>query len=330
MSLRCQIVLSPPRSAAGYAALVAGLLDAAALGRATWAVVPAKGEGVLLGRWQVAATALSDAGRALPRARRATGGEAVHFVEGVVAFALALPDATSLLGGARIPPAKVLNRYVRPALGALAHAGLSAGYFGRDFVTVDRRQVALASFEVDARGRALVELFVGVLAPFALPAALSGYPARAPDAEPPVTTLREAGRTPDAASLAEGVFASFPSRLGVEAERGEPPADGVALPVDEALPARTSGPREVPIGFVEAHVALDGGVLSAVRLRGDLVATSPTIASLEQAMVGLPPSFDALGAAVDAALRAPDAALLGLREGRALPDAVLAACEAAA
>ena len=102
---------------------------------------------------------------------------------------------------------------------------------------------------------------------------------------------------------------------------------------DELLPTvwedetgfEESGVADVPVGFVEALVKVDGDRVGEVRLRGDFVAPAFVIQSLENELAGKPLDFRTLGTAVDEAFQRPFAAMLGVTRMRVFPDAVLAA-----
>ena len=80
--------------------------------------------------------------------RRETGGPPWRLGEGAHFVRIALAHASVLVP---TPPEKILNRNVRPLLGALRRSGSLAMYGGRDFVTADGEIVALLAW---ARGEA--------------------------------------------------------------------------------------------------------------------------------------------------------------------------------
>ena len=294
------------------------------------------GEALLLGRHQAKETVLRGSSVAVPIARRATGGRALLAAEGTFAIALALPRTGALLGDGRdVPASKIVNRFVRPALGALGALGVSAGYFGRDFISVSTRPVAHASFDAGRDGSALVEVHVGLTRPVAFAS------------EPPWASLAELfpdrfAAPPPLEKILEALRRGFSERLG--ADLGEPqPALDAAEPawpaVDEDLPPRASRLHEVPIGWVEARVELDQlaarrlglpaemPVIGRARLLGDFEADAPSIQGLERALAGCPASYDEIGRRIDEHLGPRSGGtIVGLKTLKPLADALLEAC----
>ena len=307
-----------PRAPAVPACLVAGLT----------------GDAVLIGRFQSAATALRDVpdrpapgetgpSAALPIARRATGGRALRLGDGCLAIALVLPRTGALLADGRdVPAAKIVNRFVRPALGALAAAGVSAGWFGRDFISASSRPVAHVSFDAGSDGSALIEVHLGVGRAIALR-----------ESEPRWASLVELSperfaTLPSLDNWLRHLRRGFEERLGAvlgEPQPAPPAAQPAWPPVDEELPPRASTLREVPIGHVEARAELDElagrrltaaasgadatamnvapgarKVLGRVRLLGDFQADAASVAALEASLRGCEATFEQVGARVDA------------------------------
>jgi len=312
----------------------------------TLLVTELAGEAILLGRHQRASSALSSAALAgaTPLARRAGGGRAIAAGQGRIGVALALPEASALLAGP-IGADKIVNRYVRGLNVGLTACGAGRGahYFGRDFVSAESRQIAVVSQDGTPGGAVLFEAVVAIDRPLSLPEGARGYPAHG-DARadgPPHVALAELWKAPRPfEEIAEAIRGGYERVYGVSVtEGGEPapeppagtgratePADGLVPSVHEdEADFEESGVADVPIGFVEALVRVEGDVLREVRLRGDFIAPTFVLRDLERALAGMPLAFGALGTAVDEAFRRPGAAILGVTRMRIFPDAILAA-----
>jgi len=323
--------------AARFGRVTAGLLrEVERSGVPTLLVAELSGDALLLGRHQRASSALSPSALSGPIAvaRRAGGGRTIAAGQGRIGVALALPDAGALLGGP-IGADKVVNRYVRGLNAGLTACGTGAGahFFGRDFVSAEGTQIAVVSQDGLPGGAVLFEAVVAIERSLALPPDARGYPDHGdPRADgPPHGTLAELWKSPRsfeqvAAAVAEG----YERVYGCPVTRG----DGADAPdeIDLLPPVREdeagleeSGVADVPIGFVEALVKVDGDRVGDVRIRGDFLAPTFVVEDLERDLVGKPLEFAALGAAVDEAFRRPNAAVLGVTRMRIFPDAILAA-----
>lgn len=106
-------------------------------------------EVVLLGAFQ----RRGDVATSLPMRRRATGGTAVRLGPGTVWLQ---EDFHGL------PPDKILNRAVRPVLDLLTRTTKKkVSYFGRDWLAVNGRPVALVSFAYEKkRDHGILDVFV--------------------------------------------------------------------------------------------------------------------------------------------------------------------------
>ena len=286
---------------------------------------------LLLGRHQRAASAVDLAAareRGLAVARRAGGGKALHAAPGTVGVLLAAPP-----GGWSEPLVadKVLNRCVRGLLRGLTAAGAAGGafYFGRDFVSWRKQQVAVVSQDGAPGGTVLFEAVVAAGTPLSLPDGLSRYPdhsvPRAPG--PPHAALAS-----DLARISTAVIEAWSSALGATptAEPG-PPAAGEPLtpPVVEDDTGFTGGGLfEIPIGFLEAQVRLDGERIAEARLRGDFMAPAFAVAGFEASLVGRRLELAEIAPLVDAAFTRAPATIVGVRELRSVAEA-LVACRSA-
>jgi hypothetical protein len=312
------------------------------------------GSGLLLGRHQRARSALRlgqarDAG--LEVSRRAGGGRALAAGEGTLGLFLWVPPGAALLP-AGTSADRVVNRLVRGLLAGLRAAGArDAAYFGRDFASSQGRRVAAVSQEGTEDGGVAFEAIVAVGRSLALPPGLGRYPAHGdPRAGgPPDATVAEiAGEARDAVSTGEAIARGYAEGLGCDlvghasdelgmagrkgpgvAGQQDPALAGPeagAPPVEEDETGLSeSGLAEVPIGFVEALVRLEGNRLREARLRGDFQAPAFLVAALERSLEGAAPTFAVVGRRVDEAFERPGAFLRGLDARRTLADAVLAA-----
>jgi hypothetical protein len=312
------------------------------------------GSGVLLGRHQRARSALhlrEAIGGHLELARRAGGGRTVAAGDGTLGVFLWMPPGSPLLpAGTAVD--RVVNRLVRGLLSGLRREGArDAAYFGRDFVSSQGRRVAAVSQEGTEGGGVAFEAIVAVTRSLALPAGLGRYPPHSdPRAEgPPATTVAEIAQAPrEANSVGEAIARGYAEGLGCDLHpagdtgktgveggartqgrarpAGVAPREGGALPVEEDETGLSeSGLAEVPIGFVEALVRVEGNRLLEARLRGDFQAPAFAVAALERSLAGAAPTLAVVGRRVDEAFERPGAFLRGLDARRTLADAVLAA-----
>jgi len=302
----------------------------------TLVIAELAGDALLLGRHQRAASAIHRGPRGaagLAVHRRLGGGRAVRAGAGRIGVLLALPRAGLLLP-APVGADKVINRYVRGLLAGLTHAaGSGVHYFGRDFLSVEGKQIGVVSQDGLADGRVIFEAIVGVERSLELPAGASAYPAHEdPRAGgPPWDVLATFSREPHPFDdLAERIAAGYARAYGcaVDFLLDDAPLAEAAIepPVDEDEAGwEESGLADVAIGFAEALVRHDGSAVREARLRGDFIAPAFVLRQLEASLAGCPLAFQAIGTRVDAAFRQPGAAILGLRSLRVLADAVLAA-----
>src|SRR5262249_34918728 len=137
------------------------------------------GDAVLLGRFQRAPSTVDLAGarqKGLAVLRRLGGGRAIRAGEGTLGMLLGVPNLGALLLKP-VGPDKVLNRYVRGLCGGITAAGVTAHYFGRDFVSAAHRQVAVLSQDggAGARGAAVLEALVAVTRSLELPSGTARF-----------------------------------------------------------------------------------------------------------------------------------------------------------
>jgi hypothetical protein len=258
-----------------------------------------------------------------------------------VQLALALPHAAALVADdpRALAPEQILNRAVRGVLGGLEGAGLAAIYPGRDLVTVARRPIAVLGLEVDDAGATLIDVVIAVdrdqsLLPVLLDRADPDGVVTAPMTTPDdVTSLsRELRRAPSLAEVASWLRDGFASRLGVElVDEAAPPIPAVeddefvrCRVVEPALDRRARTPTM--LGVLEAHCARGAdGSLAAVRLAGDLLAPSGTVARLEAALRGCPVEVAAVQAVVARVIRPPRDFVLGIGPLRTIAETIVRA-----
>lgn len=259
--------------------------------------------------------------------RRGSGGAEAAVGPGTVWMQLALAHPGALVA---CEPHRLLNRYVRPLLRALAKVGAVAHYFDRDWVSASRGSfkapVAHVAFAHDTTtGRALVEAVIAVSTPFAV-RERGSFLGRAP------LTLRALGVDPDvdAGRVADALIDAYANAYGI----GELALD-TASEMTRALSRDFAGaaaddPRSDPpwtatrdeaIGIVAAGRDRDG----RVRVGGELMASRDVISRLEteihEASRGAAIDGARIDRAIDA-LAAPEVAMLGVRSLRSLRDVI--------
>lgn len=291
---------------------------------------PLTGRALVLGRWQRAATAIdapraSDEGLAL--VRRRTGGPAVYAGEGTAYAALILRHASVLLD---CPADRVLNRNVRGMLGALSKVGSPAHYFGREWLSIERRPVAVVGWARHADGSVLLEFFLSIGENVALEPAWTRYPTRAEPpflGKEPIRLDDVAGRALDPVDVlswlpvghAERFPAITPAATPLEPAirerakliRNERSIDGTATTADDLLWSR---PHEVPIGFVEAGLRLDSkGQVERARIAGDVFMDDGSEPALEESLRGRAPTPELIAAAINTTFDQSNHVMEGIR-----------------
>lgn len=263
--------------------------------------------------------------------RRRTGGVALQLGPGTVYLAIGLLGPSSMMA---CPPGKLLNRNVRGTLTGLRQLKLPAHYFGRDFVSVERRPASYVAWSEAADGRALVELFVAVTKSVVLPASLDAYPERSEPVfrgKAPIT-LAEAGCTTGGEEVLEALVAGHARCYGLELEDAPPSAQEhgeaeVVLPrlrASEPEDLCWSDPLEEAIGFVGAGAALnDAGRLSALRIAGDLMQHEGCPVALAEALLGTEPTARGIGGALDRIYAERPGLIEGVRSLGSLQQALL-------
>jgi len=339
MALALELVvqqgLSPAASLAADRALLAEAADPARRATGVLRVYDLVGDVLSLGRFHLA----PDAPPSAPIAvwRRHSGGRAMPWGDGFVGVSLVLPHRSALVSSdpLALAPDQVLNRCVRGILGACELAGVPAVYPGRDVVTVDRRTLALVSFEVDANGALLFEAVIAnrrdaSVLPRLLDAADPRGRVKAAMVTPADTTCLAApgGRELDVAEVAALLRRGYERRLDVTvAERtlGDVPSfDDVAwLAARRWNPAlRHHALASTQLGVFEAYTATEAGRIGDVVLAGDFIANSGAIERLEDALRGVPTERAAIEATVGRVLGAPESFVLGVRPVATIADTI--------
>jgi hypothetical protein len=314
------------------------------LGTATLVVAELDEAAVLLGRHQRAVSALDGkavAARGFTVARRLGGGKAIVVNPGTIAVQLAVPPGSGL--GVSFGADRAINRHVRGLLRGLGGGLGGAFYFGRDFVSADKRQVAIVSQDgAPGGGTQLFEAFVARTAALALPAELSKYPLHGDSraAGPAHTSLVELGRGRQSfAEIAQAIANGYAQATGAALAPTEAAAlddeDGANAALDPPVAEDDtgwawSGVADVPIGFLEAQVQLDGRHVRAARLRGDFIAPAFAVRHLEASLAGGVLEFAHVAPLVDAALALPGATIVGVTHLRLIADAFVACAETTA
>jgi hypothetical protein len=226
----------------------------------------------------------------------------------VVYVALGLHDRSALMA---CPHNRILNRNVRGALQGLRALGVAAHYFGRDFISVESRPAAFVGWDARPDGRVLLEFFIAARASYLPTRHVSGYAERSADpllGKSPITLAEARARELDAEvvrSIATGYAAMTPidwREHAIDAKESQRASTLThelrAATSDDAM--TWSQPREEAIGFVSAGVALDrSGKIHALRLAGDFFQDSGCSAALERTLLGVEPSAELVGRALD-------------------------------
>ena len=255
--------------------------------------------------------------------RRLTGGRIAGSGRGWFGCALILPSRDSLplqkIAGS-LKPEQVINRCVRGVMSGLGELGLNSFYPGRDAITVERREVAICSFEIDSFGALLFETILSVNRGFqdlvldlelADPHGALTCPIYT--VETTTTLARELGREVAAGELARAIEAGYAALFG-DARRRELTSDerlearhrGAELAASQWLTARKRDPslglvgrERIQLGFAEAYLALNAaGQIDRLMMAGDFIANSGGLAAFERELKGKRPDLMSVSAAL--------------------------------
>lgn len=327
-----QVARFPDCDPARFLRVEAGLL-ARGRGEPVLVVATFANPVILLGRHQRASAVVDVAAvrsRGLPLLRRAGGGRCLFAASGTAGVFLYTPPGEVLVAPV-FPADRITNRYVRGLLSALRKMGAErAAYFGRDFVSADKRQLAIVSQEATMAGALAFEAFIPMEQSLALPVAMSRGSSHSDTRAggPPAAFLSEFSGGPIAfetlaVALAEG-WGKLSGRectpfAGTLPEGDLPPAE------EDEVGLSGSGPVEIPIGFLEVLTGVAAGRIVGPRLRGEFISPAETVRALELALEGAPLDEIEIGRRVDAAFHGPGAFLHGVRELGTVAMAVMAA-----
>jgi len=313
-------------------------LDAVAANRTAPVLIvyATPGRTVSIGRYHLYSGAPEHDGVAATR--RLTGGRAVGAGDGWIGMALIAPGWAALLPerDAGIKPDQVMNRYARGLLAGLRALGLECFYPGRDAITLERREVAMCTFDSDASGALLFEASIAVsrgmedlsrdldrLDPAgAIPSAVH--------TEDTSTTLARAlNRNPAFQEISSAIVRGYAEALGNLQPR--------QLTADEATQAafstrelqsihwlrRVADPSEynrsgriaAQLGQISAWLGVsDENRIERSMLSGDFIASSSGVSELEAALEGQPHDLVAVSNATTRVFANARAFVLGLGE----------------
>jgi lipoate-protein ligase A len=275
------------RDASRFATLGGALLaEAKASGEVHFAASAITGPAVLLGAAQRTERVLdldACARDHVTLVRRATSGTAMFVGEAAFGCTLALPRVNALAPDTTLRT--LVNRNVRGFLKGLTALGALAHYFGREWIAVQHRPIALIGTTHDEDGAALVDVVVALDSPVALPSTIAAPLERALDryrGKQPITLHEATSKRMRIDEAAERFVAAFASRYGA--------AVAPAHSVHDA-PARSDGgpPMEftvhsaVPcaIGYVDAASSRDR---DALWLGGDAWAPPHVLRAISDAI----------------------------------------------
>lgn len=303
------------------------------------------GSAIALGRFQRRTLALAASlPSTVPVLVRPTGGRAIAMATGQLSVSLAMGDPSALLppGSGAIGPEKVINRYVRGVLGGLQKCGLRAYFFGRDFLSIDRKHGGYVSFEVAPGGATLFHAAISVEASTELPPEWNGYPGDGGNrADPPVTTV--SAEKPGEWSrdgIEDAIVSAYARLQEIEPrERAFSPLEVTLLGERESGVVwqhdgdedgegewRDSELMPIACGWLQASVqVVQDRFLGGMRLSGDFMAPSGAVEALERGLKLVPIDWREIGLVVDRVFGAAGQPIVGVRHLRVIPDAILAA-----
>jgi lipoate-protein ligase A len=302
-------IIAPALTASDLLGLQLQLMDGVArrIAPPTLVVYRLAGRIVSIGRYHLYAGPVERDGIGVMR--RLTGGRVIGAGDGWIGLALIAPDQTALLTerDAHLKPEQVMNRYARGLMGAIDAFNLKCFYPGRDAITLERREIAMCTFETDSAGAMLFEAALAISRGMEdvvrdleridpdgqLPCAMY-------DADSATTLTREIGRDLESVEIARAIVAGYASQFGdvrvreltaEEAAQSQQRSAAVissgwlhrAIDASLKLHARIAS----QLGSVEARIALNpAGTVERLALAGDFIADSPGLAALERELVG--------------------------------------------
>lgn len=286
---------------------------------------------IALGRHQDAADALTSHALATRPIRRIGGGRTVALGEGTIAIAVAVPQRHWFAddGQTDLAASKVLNRGVRGILGGLARLGIVAGYFGRDFISVDAHQAGLLSFDIDGTGATIIECVLAAEAHWWPPEGFLSLPPPAfgrgfPE---PKAIDRLAGRR--AREVADALVEAHVERFGwlldesSVALQSRHPDDEIAPFADPPALSSRSRPHELPLGHLIVGVQMNGERMEDLSITGEFLADSAGLERLRREGRGVVPSFEEMGRILNAVYSDPAHTMLGVPDLAVIAEAIV-------
>jgi len=269
--------------------------------------------------------------------RRLTGGRVVGAGEGWLSVALILPTRHALLKerDSILKPDQVMNRYVRGALDGLRALGLECFYPGRDAITINKREIAMCSFETDAGGAMLFEITIALSRGMEdLVHDLERFDSNGDltcpmyNRENAATVARDLGRDVAFDELADALLRGYADALGeierrdlTPAERSRAERRGAELMasgwlIDRKLDRAFNrvGVAGSQLGMVEAHLRFRGGEIERLMLTGDFIANSSGLREFESALARKPLDLPTVSAAAIHAFGDGSNYILGIGE----------------
>ena len=280
--------------------------------------------------------------------RRHSGGRVMPFGDGFVGLTLVLPHRSALFSDnpLALAPNQVINRYVRGILEACKLANVPAFYPGRDLVTVDRRILALVSFEVDRNGALLFEALIANLRDFSvLPELLDAadrsgvIKAEMLTAEGTTCLAEVLGTSLTTTEVAELLRRGFerqflltiePHTLSTLEEQAIEATAAHELHADRWLQQRHVRPdlerhafTRVQLGLFEAYFSLEQDrFIKDIVFAGDFIANSSAIERLEHQLRLCPAEWRAIDAAASEIFAQPENFILGIGPVRTIAETI--------
>lgn len=280
--------------------------------------------------------------------RRHSGGRNLPFGDGFIGLSIVLPHRSALVSDEplALSPQQVLNRCVRGILAGFKSAGIPAFYPGRDWVTVDRRAIAMVSFDVGPEGGMVFEAVIAASRDFAARIDPSGCAPMPQLSAGDVTSLNEQLGVdltlPDVAEiLARGYsrqfglsFKIFDSASGeldrevTDLARGRFDRERWTMTPLVSADLDHHATTDVMLGVLEAHVSLAaGGVLNDVLLAGDIIANAGAIDALRHNLRGCRADRQSIDAVISETLAPPGNFILGIPDAGTITTTIMHAIE---
>ena len=311
-------------------AIAANLSDPALI------VYSTPGRAVSIGRYHLYGGAPEHSG--IAATRRLTGGRAVGAGHGWLGIALVAPSWRALLPerDANIKPDQVMNRHVRGLLAGLRALGLECFYPGRDAITIERREIAMCTFDSDASGALLFEASIALSRGMEDlshdldrldPAGTVPSAVHTPDTS--ITLARVLNRDVSFAEVARAIvrghaeaFGNLHERELTADERARAAHGGKELQsihwlrrAAEASEYNRSGRIAAQLGQITAWLGVSpDNRIERSMLSGDFVANSSGVAELEAALEGQTHDLVAVSNAVTRVFAGAGNFVLGLGE----------------